>query len=57
MNQDKTDHEWKQLESRIHKMVRQFLKNDVPAIKHKSRNLPLLQWSQENRNEETVESL
>jgi hypothetical protein len=57
MNQNKTDHEWQQLESRISKMVHQLLKNDLPAIEHKPRDLPLMPWSPENRNEETVDVL
>jgi len=52
MNQTKMDHEWQELEMRINKFVHQYLKNEVPAIEYKPRNLALLQLSQEQQNKE-----
>ncbi|MEN6467373.1 MAG: hypothetical protein ABFD45_00250 [Smithella sp.] len=54
MNQDTKDQEWQQLQSRINKFVGHFLKNDIPAIEHKTRIAGLLQ-SPPEYNEQNVE--
>ena len=52
MNQERMDQGWQELQSRIDKLVGQFLQNDVPAIEHKPPYLALLQLPQEHKNEE-----
>jgi hypothetical protein len=54
MNQDTKDQEWQQLQSRINKFVGHFLKNDIPAIEHKTHIAGLLQLPPEY-NEQNVE--
>jgi hypothetical protein len=54
MNQDAKDQEWQQLQSRINKFVGHFLKNDIPAIEHKTHIAGLLQ-SPPEYNEQNVE--
>lgn len=36
MNKNNHEQEWQQLQSRINKFVGHFLKNDIPAIEHKT---------------------
>jgi hypothetical protein len=54
MNQNTKDKEWQQLQSRINNFVGYFLKNDFPAIEHKTRIAGLLQSPLEY-NEQKVE--
>ncbi|MFZ3105105.1 MAG: hypothetical protein WA096_10460 [Smithella sp.] len=54
MNQDTKDQEWQQLQFRIKKFVDGFLKENSPAIEHKTRIAGLLQ-SPPEYNEQNVE--
>jgi hypothetical protein len=54
MNQKTKDQEWRQMQSRINKFVGHFLKEDIPAIEHKSRIAGLLQ-SPPEYNEHNME--
>lgn len=43
MNQNTSDPEWQQLQSRIDKLFGQFLKDNLPAIEYKTSIAGLLQ--------------
>ena len=43
MNQQTSEQEWNQLKLRINGLVDRFLKDDLPAIEHKSNVTALLQ--------------
>ena len=54
MNPDQKDQEWQQLQHRINRFVGHFLKNDIPAIEHKTLIAGLLQ-SPPEYNEQNIE--
>lgn len=54
MNQQATEKGWQQLQFRIDKLVGHFLKEEFPAIEHKTRITGLLQLPPAY-NEQTVE--
>jgi hypothetical protein len=55
MNQQKSEQEWNQLRLRINGLFDRFLKEDVPAIEHKSNVTALLQAPMENMNGREME--
>ena len=54
MDQDTKNQEWQQMQFRINKFVSLLLKENIPAIEHKSRIAGLLQSSPEY-NEQNIE--
>jgi hypothetical protein len=52
MNQDSIDQGWQRLQQHSDNLIRQFLRNDYPAIEYKSRSIALLQLPAEYKNEE-----
>jgi hypothetical protein len=57
MNQRKMDEESRQSESRIDKLVSQFLLNNFPAIEHKPRYLALMPLPAVQKNKEIEDIL
>ncbi|MGB5218347.1 MAG: hypothetical protein WBN66_08610 [Smithella sp.] len=53
MNKGRNEREWQELQSRINKFVGRFLKNDIPAIEHKTSVSALLP-SPPQHNEDNV---
>ena len=56
MNQNTKDQEWQKLEFRINKFVGHFLKEDIPAIEHKTRIAGLLQSPSEYNQQKAEEA-
>ena len=56
MNQNTKDQELQKLEFRINKFVGHFLKEDIPAIEHKTRIAGLLQSPPEYNQQKAEEA-